>query len=419
MHILRNKYAIACVAIGLIWLAPNWADMLEDAADPIQNKCPYGSPNDPIRIARPNDVGRVLTIRLTNSGQFVRRCELTDVLYELNWNRPRHPREFRPPVKEGATPLPKFIVLYIHGWKHNGSSDDTDLVEFSKLISQLQTTNSGSRQVLGIYIAWNAAPKIPPFNIWPINNLSFWSKERIADRIAQSGVITKVISAVGAMRQSGDAGSDQFVVIGHSFGARILFSAVAQTLINETEKANPGYPGGVYKVAGGPVNAVVLINPAFEASLYTSLDDVFRNEEQFDEHQLPLLLSVSSEADLATRIAFPVGQWLNLARTPLEYTTLGNYKCYQTHELTLSDGVDCGDRTNADLSKQFGTAGLCLRRAARCDLNVVQNKNPFIIARTPGTVISSHNDIWNNGFSTWLEDFLDELQKQKSSTHDN
>jgi pimeloyl-ACP methyl ester carboxylesterase len=411
----RHKLGLVVVALTLAWLVPNWADMLDDPRDPSQNKCLYGSPSDPIKVARPAYVGKVRTIRLTNAGEFVRRCELTDVLYELNWDHPVHPKEFRPKVRLDAKVLPKFVVLYIHGWKHDASADDTDYQHFTDRIQKLQAANKDSRQVFGVYIGWNAAPKLPPFSFPWIKNLTFWSKERIADRIAQSAVVTKIISAIGAMRETTPLGSDQFVVIGHSFGARILFSAIGQTLIYETEKAHPGYPGGMYEIAGGPANAVVLLNPAFEASIYTALDDVFRNEEHFNPEQLPLLLSISSKGDQATQIAFPIGQWLNFSRTEQERTTLGNYACYQTHLLEPMNDSNCNAPSNLDLSEEFPAAGLCLHRTLRqCGSNVLQKRNPFLIARTPAEVISDHNDIWNDRISGWLFAYIDQLQKLKS-----
>ena len=179
------------------------------------------------------------------------------------------------------------------------------------------------KQILGVYVSWNAAPKLFPFNLPYLNNLSFWSKERVADRIAQSAVVTKIIGAIGTMRETSAAASDQFIVMGHSFGARILFSAIGQTLLYETEKVHPGYPGGEYKVAGGPTNAVILLNPAFEASLFTAMDDFYRNDEHFSRDQLPVLLA-SSTADQATRMAFPLGQWVNFSRGARETATLGH-----------------------------------------------------------------------------------------------
>ena len=389
--------------------------MLESPRDDDQNKCLRGSKNDPKDIARPAHDGAVVTINLTNAGEFVRRCDLTDVLFDLNWDLPKRPHEPRPPVKTDAKPLPKLIVLYVHGWKHNGSSTDDDHQHFEKFVADIKARNQ-NKQVLGVYVGWNAAPKLFPLNLPVIDNLSFWSKERVADRIAQSGVVTKIVSSIGAMRMAKPEGSDQFIAIGHSFGARLLFSAVGQTLIYEVEKAHPGYRKGTYRVTAGPMNAAILLNPAFEASIYTSLDDVFRNDETFDASQKPLLLTVSSRADWATGTAFPVGQWLGFARSGQERTTLGNYACYRTHSLELVDGTPCGG-DGADLSSSFSASNMCLRRIERhCDKALKQDKNPFIVATTSGDIISGHNDIWNPRFSEWLLAYVDKLQEQKSQT---
>lgn len=395
------------------WLLPNWADIGESPRDNDQNKCPEGSKNDPKKIDRPAHDGKVVTINLTNSGEFVRRCDLTDALFDLNWDLPKRPHEVRPRVKPDAKPLPKLTVLYVHGWKHNGSPDDFDYKRFQKFVGDIKTRNP-DKQVLGVYVGWNGAPTLPPFSFLLLDNLSFWSKEHIADRIAQAGVVTKIVSSIGAMRTTKPEGSDQFIAIGHSFGARLLFSAAGQTLIYEVERAHPGYRGGTYRVTAGPTNAVILLNPAFEASIYTSLDDVFRNDEAFDAGQKPLLLTVSSRADWATTKAFPVGQWLGFARGEQERTTLGNYACYHTHSLELVKTAPCvaGD---ADLSNSFQAANMCLRRLdTHCDKALKQDNNPFIVATTSGDIISGHNDIWNPQFSEWLLAYVDKLQQEKS-----
>jgi hypothetical protein len=71
--------------------------------------------------------------------------------------------------------------------------------------------------------------------------------------------------------------ADEFIAIGHSFGARMLYSATAQTLISQTARAHPGYNGGTYSSVTGDADAVILLNPAFEAARYTALDDFARS----------------------------------------------------------------------------------------------------------------------------------------------
>src|SRR5215831_17057375 len=201
-------YLLFAILVICYFIVPIALEGLNDAADPNQNKCPPGSPNDPIKTPRPNS-GVVKVIRLTNAGAFVKRCEYTDAMYELVWDRlPRG--TFGPPRKPDAKSLPRFTILYVHGWKHGADAADSDLTEFKRLIGRLADTNP-DRQVLGVYIAWNAA-----WGFGVVDNLSFWSKKLIADRIAQSAVVTKIIGAIGASRKTPTGTADQFIAIGHS-----------------------------------------------------------------------------------------------------------------------------------------------------------------------------------------------------------
>ena len=147
----------------------------------------------------------------------------------------------------------------------------------------------------------------------------------------------------------------------------------------------------------------ILLTPTFEAARYSSLAAITRNQETFSEDQLPLLLSVSSKADWATKTAFPVGQWLGFYRSKTELTTLGNYKKYQTHSLRPKDAGSCGSASNK-LSENFVADGLFLIRDQKTNENdkIVQLKNPFLIARANASVINGHNDIWNPKFEHWL-----------------
>jgi hypothetical protein len=161
--------------------------------------------------------------------------------------------------------------------------------------------------------------------------------------------------------------------------------------------------------------SVILLNPAFEASRYTALDGITRIEEDFAENQLPLLLSISSEGDWATKTAFPIGQWLGFYRTDKELVTLGNYKKFETHSLRTLKSDQCGSPGGKDLSEAFLANGLCLSRdvVANNDDQIIQPRNPFLVARTTSEIIRDHNDIWNDRFSGWLFAYINALGQQK------
>ena len=279
----------------LIFLAFLYAPLLFNISDPVagrpQNKCEkhFTDPiHDPRTFARPNDDLKV--IRLTNSGEFADRCDLTNALYELNWDRPRPPTSFGVKVKPGASHLPKLVLLYIHGWKHSADEDDSDRHNFEKLVRSLRSAEEGKRYVVGIFVGWNADSPLPGI----LENLTFSVKKNNADRIAQSSSVTEIYSAVGSIVKADPEQRDQFIAIGHSFGARLLFSATAQTLVSAVEQAHPGFPGGTYKVIQGLSDAIVLLNPAFEASRYSAINDFIRNEEAYAEVQAPLVVTPTS-----------------------------------------------------------------------------------------------------------------------------
>jgi dienelactone hydrolase len=352
-------------------------------------------------------------LRLTNAGEFIDRCDLTNALNDINWDDGGAHRRPRPRTSSAHPGLPKLIVLYVHGWRHNGDPDDEDLKSFSALIAKLRTANN-DKNVVAIYVAWNASAGPAP-----LVYASFWAKETVADRIAQSSVVTKIVSAIGAMVNRASGTPDQFVVIGHSFGARILFSATAQNLIEAIERAHPGHSGGQYKIIQGAADVVIMLNPAFDAARYTALDDVTRKQELFDPQQLPVSLVVSTDNDWATETAYPIGQFFGAEREPRELTTIGNYEPYRTHELSRVSKDKCHTRSEGGLSEAFYTDGMCLMRVENPshldddDRPSFQPSNPFIVARTSKDIINGHNGIWAPTFSEWLFQFVNALVERR------
>ena len=90
-------------------------------ADPRTYECPpdggrdvNGNEFDPEEAFRPSPPPTVKVLELTDQGELVDRCQWSDLLIEVRSNRE----------------LPKRVVLYTHGWKHNADRADSDLKEF-------------------------------------------------------------------------------------------------------------------------------------------------------------------------------------------------------------------------------------------------------------------------------------------------
>ncbi len=364
--------------------------------DDNQDECRAGGSQ--LKKAEHSQSGTVRVIRLTDDGEFANRCELTDVLYEI-----RNPKKS------------ELLVWYIHGWKHNAAESDCDLLEFRSLIEDL---NEQQRQlgedglhVVGVYIGWDGAVG-PPF----LQDMTFWRRKRAADRISQSAVLVKIFSSTRyAREQAGEkvTSRDLTVMIGHSFGARILYTATSHVLLDEVQRQHPGYKKRSYGLIEGPANLILLLNPAFEASMFTAMHGIRRPDsnwwEGVDPRQQPLLLAIATENDWATRYAFPLGQWLDFARRDRQLQTLGNYQNYVTHTLETVSSTDRAATNGSFWFDGFEAAGLRLqlKEGSR------HAGNPFIVARTTPRIIDGHNGIWGKDLREWIVLFLGKVQDQR------
>jgi hypothetical protein len=435
--LLRLIVVLLCVVVAIysIVFSTEFLDASPLQAD-IQNKCTKHGKDDPSFVPRPSS-GRTVVVHLTNEGEFADRCEFTDALDEIVWDHCADPvraaseqKCFNEQLipKPDAVSKPKLIVLYTHGWMHSADEKDHNFEQFKALVRRLASSRA-DRQVLGIYIGWNGSTGSSILDYF-----SFWSRQRVADRITQSAIIAKMVGAIGNVR-GGSGKRDNFVAIGHSFGARMLFAAVNAPLIIDVERAYPKPNTNLYQMVRGPADAVLLLNPAFEASRYTAIDSFMRNEETFASNQPPLIITVSTDNDWATRTAFPLGQMLGLSFDERAQTTLGNYEPYYTHSLMRSNDA-CAPAYTLDIAEQFYASKLCLRRETSWHnekreqkINVTkdpfrwsivaperQKYNPFLLVHTNKEVIDNHGGIWEPPFSDWIFEVVKAMDAAATAT---
>ncbi|WP_152974834.1 hypothetical protein [Pseudomonas sp. RIT-PI-q] len=409
---IRKAMFAFAVVMGCVMFMTGFLDRTPPPA-PDQFKCAENGGVDPFTqerfdpgsIDRLNAKARLKIIEFTDEGELVDRCQWSDVIYEVR-GTPRESKLQRKTASERDLPkerTAKLVVMYVHGWKHNADIHDEDLSDFKDLIDQLNKLEAPRvkpRDVVGIYIAWPGKT----LNIPMMDNLSFWGRKGGADRVTAAGNISKLVSSIkGVSCQQGDP-NDFIVGIGHSFGARILYTAVAPLLISELAMKHPGDQFNSYDNVTGVIDLTVLLNPAFEASRYTALAASRRNKEVFSASQQPLLLTVATSNDLATRLAFPIGQIMGTRWRERERTTLGNYQPYRTHELSRRS-VQAGPIAGFWYDS-FCQSGICLEKKDAI------SSYPFVVASTDATVLYGHNGIWKEGFISWLANFI-EISSEK------
>ena len=355
-------------------------------------------------------------VEFTEEGELKDRCDYSEALIEIRDSPKRNGQPIKSSNAKEVNPG-KMVLMYVHGWKHDASSEDEDFRHFKALLQELaeQEERAGQfRQVVGVYIGWPGSATRFPI----LEEFTFWGRKRAADRVAQAAYVSKLIGAIGSIICQRDNPDDFFVAIGHSFGARVLYSATAQVLLQNLQYAHPGNKGGNYKFVHGPADLVVLLNPAFEAAMYTAFDSSRRWKEQFNDKQQPLLLSIATTNDWATKFFFPLGQVFDLEWRERQKATLGNYSQYTTHDLVVSPARN-SPAVGVPWYDENCQGGVCLRRRAdkhddQKSSPLDQKGNPFIIAETGPELLDGHNGIWGSRFRDWLIGFIRTLETNRN-----
>ncbi|MGB5473423.1 MAG: hypothetical protein WBQ78_08090 [Gammaproteobacteria bacterium] len=401
------------------------------------------------------------------------------------------------------------IQVYAHGWKHNASACDNNVLCFSRLLERTdlaeknkavmrymlteipklteeerrelkeQTPEDAAkrlmlkksysimqiqldisrmppeeqkraldkikpRTVVGVYLGWRGLP----FDT-ALNNLSFWSRKDTAARVGSGGVFElltrlKDYRDIRQRDESADTDKTQLVITGHSFGGLVIYSALSRALMERATKTSRPTkanecpdPATEYGIAKSYGDFVFLVNPAFEGSLYEPLFNIATNR-CYEEKQPPVMMIVTSNADKATGIAFPIGRTLDTLfqhkgsaeQGDSMRETIGHNERYKTHDLTFAgdrnrlddeyiekSACDCphlrptseltldqmqGDSFDAMLNENYGN-GLCLKPVSSPKY---ASNYPYLVVTTDADVIADHNAIYNGNFTLFAQQFF-------------
>lgn len=260
----------------------------------VQNNRPHwagdwgeGSPNprpthayDYSSLAKQSKKSDVIVIEFDDQGDFWDRTQLGLAIQRIS-----NPR---------TKPL---LVTYVHGW-HNNSDDEQksgDLFRFNSFIQRLKA-NPKYRpyEVTGVYMGWRGESS----NVPGIKQLTFWNRNAGAARVANGSMVYSLHRLGAEVRKK----SGKSVLVGHSFGGRIVEKSVAQSLIARGQQAGntPSTDAAL------PADFIVVINPATE-SLHARQIQVALNAKPSDP---PVMVAIGAMNDQATRFAWPAGAYL-------------------------------------------------------------------------------------------------------------
>ncbi|HHL31965.1 MAG TPA: hypothetical protein ENJ41_05210, partial [Oceanospirillales bacterium] len=183
------------------------------------------------------------------------------------------------------------LLVYAHGWKHNASNEDRDMLRMHSTLAHLYAVEQYSdhpRQVIGLYVGWRGLSVTAPI----LKELSFWDRKSTAHNAGESAneVFTKLQLVMDNKRALSAHPNSTYVVIGHSFGGALVYSAIRPIIVSRLSKQL--YDNTLLEQQNSNSDLVVLLNPAFEASRVNELRKQFKSL-----HAAPYLVILTADND--------------------------------------------------------------------------------------------------------------------------
>lgn len=337
------------------------------------------------------------------------------------------------------------LIIFVHGWHHSASPGDDNIQRFRGLLSKVSKTEHNNakqlglppRKVLGVYLGWRGDSISIPY----LNSLTFWDRKSTAHTVGLQGVteillkLEEIVNVKRALEiQDKQLPASHLVVVGHSFGGAVVYTALQQVLADRfiDSRSDKTFSGD----AGGYGDLVVLVNPAFEATRFASLYDLSQDGcRRYFPTQLPKLVILTSKKDYATKYVFPIGRFFSTlfeTDTTLHRhicsrqgekellvdegeagrNTIGHFKPYLTHELRPAKthklraaGFSYQMLQNSWSNQQAGGT-LQFEDTDLVHLDKTRPLNPYLNITVDGALIPNHNDIWRDSVVSFIRDMI-------------
>lgn len=170
------------------------------------------------------------------------------------------------------------LVIFVHGWHHNGKETDGNYIGFKSFMSEL---NSAKTQYTGLYIGWRGDQNDPfgiDGSIEPIDLLSLSERKNVSVKVGENG-LSKLLLNINQLIHSKFI--KRYALIGHSLGGSAVFHAAKDMLENKDD------------------NIFVLLNPAITDLEYKPIAKLRTPGGRF-----PKMVTLQADNDLAINFIY-------------------------------------------------------------------------------------------------------------------
>jgi hypothetical protein len=241
-------------------------------------------------------------------------------------------------AKAGAPSGKIITVVYVHGWKNNAAEAEPgarpkDVEKFENALLELgyragEAAKAGTKPVpvVGVYIGWRGKTLMGPD--W-YTALSLWSRRNTANRVGSGADLAPILNRIIEKTNEG-SGTSRVLMIGHSFGARVLEHAVETKRIElydrlpESGFVNPRVDLVLYvnsandarlsmaRVQELRAHPVSVHHPDYDPAACGAASAGMRDEVGAATcRDYPLLVAITSKGDSATKYLLPIANTIN------------------------------------------------------------------------------------------------------------
>ncbi|WP_211462900.1 alpha/beta hydrolase [Collimonas silvisoli] len=224
----------------------------------------------------------------------------------------REPKQWRA-IQDALSdfPGPKYVVVFVHGWRHDASIDDSNVRAFRTMVAlsarylhEREFLFGQNARVFGIYVGWSG-------NAWRwhwTDELTVPTLFTFKSRKANSEFIADKVAAklldIDALLHDDKISPDlnRLLISGHSFGGNLLITGLTPVYIDALTKSKQSEP------IRGVGDLTVLFNPASDFSNWEILQKkeneianfqpfVSNDNAYFSPRQKPILMSLTATCD--------------------------------------------------------------------------------------------------------------------------
>jgi hypothetical protein len=358
-------------------------------------------------------------VELNDEGVFVEPAQVNRLLTDLESK-----------VRDADTT----ILLYVHGWNHNASTNDTNVACFEELLkataimqsTYLSSDDDNPRAVYGIFVGW---PGVVYETEWLNKALTFFGRQSASDRVGERGDLLGLFSKIGKLRDQRRPQKTKFVIVSHSLGARLTYKALRPVMQYFVGKADSGKSSFVADVS-------IMVNPALSADEHTALAGLIEAQAGQDDGKAgPTFVIATSEEDEVLHGIFPLSQRFSsfvrgdYALSDKRRTLpIGLFDEYVTHFLNLEGRYDNLPGGNGCPTLRYDELGIVRGKkrvqsdAELYNYNVIQHydsggnetystvltesdntsRGPIMVVKVSGNIIPNHNDIYTSPFVDFI-----------------